>query len=184
MIEPCERLFFALWPNDRVRYSLQHAFNTLHDPPADCRRVNSANLHMTLHFLGNIPVSKVDCFSHQASQLRSEGFTLNVTKIGYFKKPRVLWMGCDFIPPALVELQARLGLLIESCDFTQESRPYNPHVTMARKVRRPIKDQSVDVIPWEVDRFCLILSQSLSSGVRYSVKESYLLEGEKGSSNT
>ena len=47
------RTFFALWPNDALRDSLHSASKTIPvERPA--RRVPQYNLHLTLHFIGNV----------------------------------------------------------------------------------------------------------------------------------
>ena len=47
------RLYFALWPREGLRQRLHEAAATI---PVDSRgrRVPRANLHLTLHFIGNV----------------------------------------------------------------------------------------------------------------------------------
>lgn len=176
MTEAHERLFFALWPDERVRSELSKVYNTLSSLAGRHRQVESSNLHMTLHFLGNIPLSGIDCYLKQAREVQGSAFELALNRIGHFKKPKVLWIGCESVPPDLYQLQSDLGAQIETCGFSQESRPYQPHVTMARKVSRPVDRQPVFNIPWVVDRFVLVQSRSLEAGVEYRVKASYPLK--------
>ena len=48
---PGRRLFFALWPYDAVRHALLH-WQT-RNLPSDVRWQHRADLHLTLHFLGD-----------------------------------------------------------------------------------------------------------------------------------
>jgi 2'-5' RNA ligase len=170
-----ERLFFALWPDETVRTELSSAFDAVSGLPEKSRRVVSSNLHLTLHFLGNISSADVHCFLQQAEKVRGPGFELNLNTMGHFKKPKVLWLGCKTLPPALHQLHAQLADLIQPCGFYQESRPYQPHITMARKIPEPLEDKHVIDIRWPVDRFALIQSHGVDTGVDYRVKAMYPL---------
>lgn len=177
MNESQERLFFALWPDDRVRHRLSESVNRLPQISNQGRLVKSSNLHMTLHFIGNVPSAKTVCFISQAAKVQGRPFDLNLMHFGHFRKPRVLWIGCESVPPALSKLHADLGSMIETCGYTPESRPYRPHVTMARKIKQPLDKEIISGIAWRVDRFVLVQSTTQEKGVQYRVKASYPLCG-------
>ena len=144
--------------------------------PEKCKPVVPSNLHLTLHFLGNVPVSNVNCFLQQAAKVRGRAFELNLNTTGHFKKARVLWLGCETVPSALYQLHTQLADLIQACGFYQESRHYQPHVTMARKISEPVDQKNIMDIRWFVDRFALISSHSVDTGVEYRVKALYALK--------
>ncbi|MCZ6723874.1 MAG: RNA 2',3'-cyclic phosphodiesterase, partial [Gammaproteobacteria bacterium] len=79
-------------------------------------------------------------------------------------------------PEALYDLQGKLGQHLKTCAYTPESRPYSPHVTVARKIFEAPDTVSLQPINWRVNRFVLINSISIPAGVRYEVVESYPLE--------
>ena len=87
------RLFFALWPNADTRAALQQAAQSIeiHSP---ARRVPLANLHLTLHFVGNVYFDEMDCMRAQAARVRASGFRLRIDCQGFFDKARVAWLGC------------------------------------------------------------------------------------------
>ena len=175
MKQPFERLFFALWPDASLREQIAGVRNNL--PGLERGRVLlDRNLHLTLHFLGNIALEQVDCFLQQAHKVRARAFKLELDTPGYFKRPQVAWLGCQQIPAGLVELHRQLGSYIEYCGFQVEERAYNPHMTLARKIRkRPNMPQSVQPLRWQVNEFVLIKSVPVEGGVKYLVKQSFPL---------
>ena len=167
------RLFFALWPDEKVRDQIELNLRIL--PPTAGRIVPRHNWHMTLHFIGNTSLDEKNCLHRQAKKLRSAKFNLTIGRCGYFKKPKVFWFGCEQTPQALLTVQQNLGILLSECQYEPETRHYSPHITVARKVLTPPEQIEVKPIQWHVDRFVLIESISIKDGVRYDVIEQYSL---------
>jgi 2'-5' RNA ligase len=164
------RLFFALWPDETLRYQLHRASKTLAvERPA--RRVPQYNLHLTLHFIGNVFFEQMDCLRQQARLVEAEAFELNIDRQGHFSKPRVAWLGCREIPTALRELHEQLGQRLQLCDYQPEARHYNPHVTVARKIGRIADSANFAPIAWKVDAFSLVEVRQVENGVQYRVIE-------------
>jgi 2'-5' RNA ligase len=160
------RLFFALWPDVALRDQLHHASNTIAvERPA--RRVPHGNLHLTLHFIGNVFFEQMDCLRQQAQLVSAEAFELSIDCQGYFRKPRVAWLGCREIPAALRELHAQLGQRLQLCDYQPEARHYNPHVTVARKIGAIAESRSFAPIAWKVEEFSLVEVRQTENGVQY-----------------
>ena len=170
------RIFFALWPDDEVRFRIAENLKLLNLDSKFSRLVTGPNLHMTLHFVGNTSFDEMNCLDRQAKLARGESFELTLDCSGYFKKPQVLWIGSHATPPELHDLQNNLGQHLQTCGYTPESRPYSPHVTVARKVFEAPGAVSPEPISWQVNRFVLVNSISIPEGVRYEVVESYPLE--------
>jgi len=126
------RLFFALWPDDVVRHALLH-WQT-HNLPATVRWQHRADLHMTLHFLGQVDAERVDGLMALGASLAPAAFPIVIDEIGHWPKPRVLWAGPTSIPADLGELHARLDAGLRQQGFETDSRPYRPHLTLARRV--------------------------------------------------
>lgn len=173
MREPKDiRLFFALWPDESIRSQIDCYLNNLPDEPG--RLVPRYNWHMTLHFIGNTTFGDKNCLDSQARKVGAKPFELTLDHTGFFKRPKVFWLGCSHVPDVLIELQKNLGKEISCCDYQPETRYYFPHVTVARKVMQPPELSQMAAIHWQVDRFVLIESVSESGGVRYQVLEEYL----------
>lgn len=98
-------------------------------------------MHVTLKFLGGIKESRVGSLTQAAARAaRSAGsFELAVEDAGTFPPrgpARVLWLGITDTSGALTRLQTLLEDECEASGFPRESRPYHPHLTIAR-LRQP-----------------------------------------------
>ena len=169
------RLFFALWPDEQVRSQITENLQRFDLDKNQNRIVDKDNLHMTLHFVGNTSFAEMNCLDRQAKLTRCQSFDLVLDCSGFFKKPRVLWFGCHNAPRALYDLQLKLGQYLDICAYSPESRPYSPHVTVARKIVGEPEAINLEPVNWHVDRFVLVKSISITGGVRYEVVQSYAL---------
>jgi len=168
------RLFFALWPDEALRGRLHGAAKGIPIAGA-ARRVPRNNLHLTLHFIGNVYFEEMVCLQRQARRVRADPFRFDIDCQGYFSKPRVAWLGCEKVPAALEARQAQLGRQLRLCASRPEKRRYHPHVTVARKIARAAGNAQFEPIAWEVSEFALIEVKQIDSGVQYCVVETYPL---------
>lgn len=168
------RIFFALWPDaaTRARLAAIAARIPLSRP---ARRVPDYNLHLTLHFVGNVDRADADCMRRQVRAVGGAAFDLSIDSSGHFDRARVGWLGPARIPDALLNLQRELGLNLRSCGYEAEKRAYSPHVSVIRKLNRAPELVAFDPLLWKVDNFVLVESRAAETGVRYQVVESYPL---------
>lgn len=169
------RLFFALRPDAAQRTALADWSAQL--PPRTGRRVPADNIHLTLAFLGDTPAERQDCMERAAGEVRMPPFELVVDRVGYFARARVLWAGPTQPPAALPELVEQLNRALAPCGYVPESRPFHPHITLLRKARPLSVEPEPLYCAWRVERFCLMVSESASAGVRYRVIRDYPLGG-------
>jgi 2'-5' RNA ligase len=174
-----QRLFFALWPDAELQQHLARATAALLPAPAG-RRVRTEKLHATLVFLGPVDADQRVCVEAAATELRGEGFTLTLDRFGYFRRPQVAWLGCSETPPALLRLVAALGSGCAACGFPPESRAYELHLTVVRKLSRDPGRPPLIPIPWTVDRFALVESVNGPDGVHYQPLRFWSLEKNRG----
>ena len=168
------RLFFALWPDAVTRERLQQAADCI-ALDATARRVPQANLHLTLHFIGNVYLDEMACLREYARQVDAASFSLSIDCQGYFHKPRVGWLGCSNPPDALGDLHRKLGSQLRHCGYRPEQREFHPHVTIARKLGQIGADAAFKSIDWPLHEFALVEVQALKNGVQYRVVERYPL---------
>ena len=168
------RLFFALWPDPVIRTQLQQAALSI-SLDSTARRVPDFNLHMTLHFIGNVYHDQMACLQQQARQVRAAPFSLRIDCQGLFAKPRVGWLGCSHLPRALNDLHRQLGTQLQRCGYRPEQRSYHPHVSVARKLTAIDGDVRFAAIDWPLREFALIESRPIENGVQYCVVERYPL---------
>ena len=162
------RLFFALWPDDNTRTNIRKHLKKLIQH-SDGKGVPDHNLHITLSFLGSIDESKQRCAEQFADTLRLSPFKLNIDKVDYWSKPKVLWAGCNQIPEQLNSFAYELNNGMRRCGIDVDKRPYVPHITLMRKVNKVSQDKEFKAFQWEVSNFVLVESISRSEGVHYQV---------------
>ncbi len=101
------------------------------------RWVRPESVHLTLKFLGDVPVGAIPAI-HQALRQAAEGlvtFSVSARGLGCFPnatRPRVLWMGLDDPRRELLQLQRRIGSTLAALGISAEERPFRPHLTLAR----------------------------------------------------
>ena len=173
-----ERLFFALWPDDATRMRCANVVSQLANIRG--KPVPPANLHITLSFLGSVDAAQRLCAERAADTVRVQPVTLTLDHLGYFPKPRVVWLGSERVPCALAALAADLNHQLGGCDITLDSRPFELHMTLLRKVISPPMLDASEPINWRVESFSLVKSATLSSGPIYTVLRTWPLH--KGTS--
>jgi len=161
-----ERLFFALWPGSEQQKAWAAMANELL-PTGVGRLVSATNLHMTLLYVGTVAADRRKGLEVMAAETCFAPFVLRLDKLGYWRKPRVLWWGPTQTPEALLGLVQSLRAGAGRCGIEVDSRPYKAHMTMARKVVREPEHVVVQPCDWAVDHFALVRSVSSPAGVRY-----------------
>jgi 2'-5' RNA ligase len=98
--------------------------------PAAARPTRRQNVHVTLHFIGQVPRSRlpelVDAFAVAPPTIR-----LTFDRLALWSRGLVV-LTASRPPGALLELHAALGDRLRDADLPVEPRPYCPHITLAR----------------------------------------------------
>lgn len=170
---PHQRLFFALWPPDELRPSLG-ALARAHVPPR-ARAVAAGNLHITLAFVGAVTAETRACLEGAAATVAGAPFELVLDRIGAWPGPGILWLAPSAIPPALGQLAGDLQQALQPCGYRPEARAYQPHVTLARKLKGPFPGATVPPLHWPVRDFVLVESLSTPAGPGYQVRRRWPL---------
>jgi len=168
LLEKPLRLFFALWPDDEVRDGLRR-FTSRIARRIHGRRVHPANIHLTTNFLGTVDPGTRRCLEVAADGVRAAPFTLLLDQVGFWERPRVVWMGAGETPEALASLYQQLQQAIAGCGLTPERRPLVPHVTLMRRAGRAPVVREFTPQTWHVDAFSLVASVTLPEGARYQI---------------
>jgi 2'-5' RNA ligase len=151
------RLFIGLWPDESTRRALC-AHRDAWQWPKRAAVMDDARLHATLHFLGDQPRELIAPLLQGLAALRFEPFTLNLTKTA-------LWHGGiavfepDDVPPVLRALHQEAGQWLQSLGLAVETRPYRPHVTLARRAFGATPPTRVEPIVWTPARPVLVESE-------------------------
>jgi 2'-5' RNA ligase len=105
--------------------------------------VDPYNIHLTLKFLGNVAVDRLDDITG-AIEKAAQGiapFYLEVKELGVFpnlRRVQVAWVGISGEVDKLAQLQQRIESNLAPLGFAPESRPFVPHLTLAR-----LRDQAL-----------------------------------------
>lgn len=164
-------LFVALWPPDQVRKRLERAVRAARPTAPELRWTPPERWHLTLVFLGE-PAVRVPELSaaleralegHPPPDLFLDGWGVFPRAGGPGHRASVVWAGVrgDGLP----ELAGALAEAARGAGVPVSSRPFVPHVTLAR-ARRP-RDvtrtlRALGPAPdtgWRADRIALVESR-------------------------
>jgi 2'-5' RNA ligase len=126
-----ERLFVALPLPAPVRATLAALAVPL--PGVAWNRPDQ--LHVTLRFLGDVPVDKLAAITDRLAAIRVAAFVLPLEGLGTFppnRPPRVAWLGVGSGHPRLFQLRQRLDDALLAAGLALDLRTFHPHVTLAR----------------------------------------------------
>ncbi|MFC2049794.1 RNA 2',3'-cyclic phosphodiesterase [Chloroflexota bacterium] len=132
------RSFIAIELSEEVKSGLRRLQADLKLPQHTfVKCVSPDGIHLTLKFLGNISpqkVAEITGVMEQASQGISP-FRLQITELGAFpnmRQPRVMWVGIKGELDKLQAWQKRIDDGLVPLGFAKETRPFTPHLTLAR----------------------------------------------------
>jgi 2'-5' RNA ligase len=170
------RLFFALWPDDRIRAALvAQRMRIAHDFSG--RPTRADTLHMTLLFLGAMPELVVPTLMACGDHVRAAPFTLCIDARSHFREARVAWLGATEPPAQLFALHDALAHAVRAAGISFDEAPYHPHITMARKCSEFPAPGATPPIEWAVESFVLVDSRQTPSGPIYRVLKHWPLHG-------
>lgn len=163
------RLFLALWPDECVREQLAaHADQWLW--PAGCTRYAPTDWHATLHFIGDVASEKVDAIAAGAA-VPFQPFDLVLDQPRLWARGLAVLCASE-IPIPLRALHVRLAQGLRALDLVLDTRPYVPHVTLARHAEAAIAPTACAPVHWQVQGFALAVSTGLKAP-RYLVIHQY-----------
>lgn len=167
-----KRLFFALWPDQQTRNKIA-AFNQGLISPG-LRTLKADNLHITLVFLGNTDFKTEMLLRVLAGKVKVHPFVVRFDQLEFWRKPKIICLTPSIYDQQLAILADTLNTLVRQCAMAIEDRPYQPHITLARKAQKLI-DITEPLIEWQADSFCLVESVSLAEGIHYQVLQRWKL---------
>lgn len=139
-------MFVALAVPESVKSAIEKAQAELRRvlPEKAARWTKREQFHLTLRFLGNVPVSRVDdlvnacreaCHPHPPLRLIAQ-------KVGFFpnnRMPRVVWVGIRDLDERLLTVWASIQAAVTPFTSEPPEREFTGHVTLARlnRIGRP-----------------------------------------------
>jgi 2'-5' RNA ligase len=110
-------------------------------PRDSVRWVRPEGIHLTLKFLGDVPVSRIEVVEQALNQacVGFPAFSFSVGELGCFpnpRRPRVVWVGVQEESGTLKRLQKAVEDEMAKLGFAPEGRRFHAHLTLGRTQRR------------------------------------------------
>jgi RNA 2',3'-cyclic 3'-phosphodiesterase len=136
------RTFIAIELDQELKATLADIQTRLRSvvSPRAVRWVGSEGIHLTLKFLGDTPLDKVEQVKLALAQAAEEipAFTVTVGRVGCFpdvRRPRVVWVGVQEPSGSLARLWRAVESHVAPLGYPTEKRPFSPHLTLGRVQR-------------------------------------------------
>lgn len=168
--EETVRVFFAIWPDVAAQRRLAELAERL-ETVCDGRKVRAENIHLTLVFLGEVSVDRLDALCQAASEVQGAGvraFNFAIEEIRYWKHNRIAYAGTVRIPQELLDLVSTLQSTLSAARFSFDRQAsYIPHITLVRRARCPAPStelrtglpELVEPVVWPVREWVLVKSE-------------------------
>ncbi len=164
------RVFIAINFSTPVRRALLKHQQTIRDAAKSGNFTRGENLHLTLVFLGEVPVGDLARIIDIVDTVSGPQFPLTFDEIGRFdRKGKDIWWVGIRRNRNLQDLQAALDDAFRRAGYRLDSRPFTAHITLAREVR--VSD------PGARRRMCTAIAPIETVATRVSVMESTRIEG-------
>jgi 2'-5' RNA ligase len=171
------RAFISINISEEIRKEIKKVQDFL--PEFFGKKTELENLHLTLKFLGETSIEKLEEVKKRLREIKIEKFATEIDEIGIFAPNfiRIVWLhmkDCE-------NLQKQIDNALKNL-FEPEKR-FMSHLTIARI--KKLKDKEgflqdlekikIEKIKFKVDKFYLMKSELTAEGPRYSVLEEYNL---------
>jgi 2'-5' RNA ligase len=176
------RLFVGIPLPDAVLVELSAVVARLRPGVDGLRWMERDSWHITLQFLGNSDQERFECLVTRLGAVRSAPVPVRLGDLGCFDRAGVLFLDVT-VGPELISLAERIWAATDLCGFVAESRPFHPHITLARAKgqgrgrslraseagiqRKPVFSRFV------AKEFLLFESHLSAAGARYEVRASF-----------
>jgi RNA 2',3'-cyclic 3'-phosphodiesterase len=179
------RLFVAIYPPEESRREMLASLRTLSPPPDLRHRATPVEqLHMTLHFIGEVAERDLGDVAESVRRSASglDPFELTPRRLVTFperSRPRLIALETD-APPALLEIQRRLVHRLARSPRAKTGDRFRPHLTLCRfsPSATPQRVEAPVTLPaYRIDRIVLVRSILRPSGSEHVALESTPLSG-------
>lgn len=142
--------------------------------------------HITLQFLGNAERDQYECAIARLREIQLPAVPIDFDTMGFFDRAGIFFAGVK-VSPGLVSLERHVVAATTLCGFTPETRPYHPHITLARSKSnerglRALKSRvhgQHEFTEYLAGEFLLYESVPTATGSRYEVRERFSLSAHR-----
>ena len=130
MIDTIIRSFIAVEVDDAsVQMAIQRLQSKISTVNADIKLVSLENLHITLRFLGKIPISSTVQICDALQRVQFTQFHVELRGVGCFPRLdhiRVLWIGMKHGVTELTDLYNEMQKQLHRCGIAPDRRCFRP----------------------------------------------------------
>ncbi|MFT5674587.1 MAG: 2'-5' RNA ligase [Paraglaciecola sp.] len=169
------RAFFAIDPPAQIKLAIESWREKA--LPTFLKMVPPANFHITLAFLGQVNDVQLESLIQQSEVLTlTPGFPLSLDNLGYWPKPKALWLGSHQIAKQHIQLTDLLTKISLRSAVVMQKKEYIPHLTLVRKcAENPPAALIEPTFSFDVEEFHLFESVSTTNGVIYKRRKTWRL---------
>ncbi|MBS0300331.1 MAG: RNA 2',3'-cyclic phosphodiesterase [Proteobacteria bacterium] len=160
------RVFFAVFPNKTVQKQIAHHAETL-EPICGGRKIKMPHLHLTLVFLGEVSVERIEMLQQIMKSIPVKKFELVLDQISYWKRNQIVSLQAKQLPAELFALVDAIQMKLAENGFPFDQHVYKPHITLLRQAVHHVSSDLIKPIYWPVNQWSLIQSKSIPTGVEY-----------------
>lgn len=158
------RLFFALWPQDKVRKQLARLARRMANQCAG-RCVRPENLHLTLVFIGEADCSVIPVLREAGARIQRSSFELLLDKLYCWGRGNIIAAGISQPCSELDSLAQELRDQLDAAGVGYDTIQFMPHVTLVRNARHhPGQARWPEAIPpiaWKATHWSLVQSRPI-----------------------
>ena len=121
--------------DEKVLSQVESIMASLVSLGGDLKPVERENIHLTLKFLGNVSAARLEEIKSTLTQVTFPPFSLEIRGAGAFpnlKRMNVIWVGLGEGWSQVELIYEQTEKLLHQLGFSRETRPFSPHITVAR----------------------------------------------------
>ena len=181
------RAFIAIDIPAEICERIRELLAALRRTPTDVRWSRPEGMHITLKFLGEIPLEKVAAVKARLGTIHHPApLAIQIQGAGFFpneRAPRVIWLGIE-AGAALPALAAEIDQSLLPLGIPKENRPFSGHLTLGRvrtvdgftSLREILRQREpLEMGSFTATEFCLYESKLAPGGSLYSKVARYPL---------
>ncbi len=169
------RAFLGLPVPEAQRRRLELYLAACKATASEFRWTPAENLHLTVRFIGSVDRMVLERVADRLDDLRLPAFELELGDVGTFKRGRlvrVVWLQVRAGADEARQLAAQIEAECVRAGLEHDSRPFQPHLTLARARPRdgaaiPALPSPPDVPRWRAEELVLYSSHLGRGGAVY-----------------
>ena len=140
------RSFIAVEIGSQIIDQISAFQKSLVDTGANLKLVETKNVHITMRFLGELPVSLVNRIGVELKNVPFKPFTMSLQGTGVFPNMRrinVVWVGLKKGIMELEDIHSQIESGLKRVGIRSDDEAFSPHITVARVRSAHNKDKLV-----------------------------------------